>query len=140
VATLRVQTGRDEGAQRYHPIRKLPIKPISMHKLALFDSFSVNAELSVPLDMGRGVTFTFTERPKQMTKVELISMAQKMAGNNIEALPTEKLVDLMTVTQYLTDLCLNEIERRGELEVNDGTPVVPYGCDYYVPTILTRPR
>jgi hypothetical protein len=38
-----------------------------------------------------------------------------MTGGNIADLPSAKLTRLMTVTQFLTDLCLNEIERRGEL-------------------------
>jgi hypothetical protein len=33
---------------------------------------------------------------------------------------------LMTITQHVTDLCLNEIERRGQLRFLDGSPVVPY--------------
>lgn len=32
----------------------------------------------------------------------------------------------MTITQHVTDLCLNEIERRGELTFLHGAPVVPY--------------
>lgn len=47
---------------------------------------------------------------------------------------------LITITQYVTDLCLNEIERRGELTVLDGVPVVPYQCEYMVETVLTRSR
>jgi hypothetical protein len=75
-----------------------------------------------------------------MTKSELIDMAHSIAGENVEKLPTEKLKRLITVTQYPTDLCLNELERRGELEVDGDTPVVPYECEHYVHTILTRPR
>jgi hypothetical protein len=52
----------------------------------------------------------------------------------------------MTITQCVTDLCLNEIERRGELTYMpyfDETtgclaPIIPYACDYYVETVLTR--
>jgi hypothetical protein len=39
---------------------------------------------------------------------------------------------------YVTDICLNETERRGELTISNGVPVVPYECEYGVETILTR--
>jgi hypothetical protein len=49
----------------------------------------------------------------------------------------------MTVTQFVTDLCLNEIEERGELTyapIGDGrlAPIVPYACDHMIETVLTR--
>jgi hypothetical protein len=45
----------------------------------------------------------------------------------------------MTVTQFVTYLCLNQIERRGELQWRDGAPLVPYHADHFVETVLTRP-
>ena len=47
-------------------------------------------------------------------------------------LSSDQLQRLMTVTQHVTDLCLNEIERRGELTFHDGAPMVPYQCEYMV--------
>jgi hypothetical protein len=44
----------------------------------------------------------------------------------------------MTVTQYVTDLCLNEVEQRGELPFYEGHPIVPYASGHMVETILTR--
>jgi hypothetical protein len=44
----------------------------------------------------------------------------------------------MTVTQYVTNLCLNEIEDRGQLVRYMGNVVVPYECDYALETALTR--
>jgi hypothetical protein len=56
----------------------------------------------------------------------------------------------MTITQFIADLCLNEIERRGELtyiptSMKDAgdpmpylAPIVPYHSDYFVETVLTR--
>jgi hypothetical protein len=44
----------------------------------------------------------------------------------------------MTITQHVTDLCLNELEHRGELLMLSDAPVLPYVCDYMLETILTR--
>jgi hypothetical protein len=44
----------------------------------------------------------------------------------------------MTITQFVTDLCLNEIERRGALDFLGGVPVIPYVSEHGVKTILTR--
>jgi hypothetical protein len=42
------------------------------------------------------------------------------------------------VTQYATDVMLDEIERRGELTFEGGVPIVPYMSNWAVETILTR--
>ncbi len=73
-----------------------------------------------------------------MTKEELIEAAYEFTGGNTGQLTTERLRRLMTVAQYVTDICLNEIERRGELAIRDGVPVLPYDSEYGVETILTR--
>jgi hypothetical protein len=44
----------------------------------------------------------------------------------------------VTVTQFVTDLCPNELEDRGELVLVGDTPLVPYVADYRIETILTR--
>jgi hypothetical protein len=76
-----------------------------------------------------------------MTKQELIEAASKMTGGdsrNIQDLTFEQLERLMTVTQFVTDLCLNELEYRGELVLLGDTPLVPYVSDHMVETVLTR--
>lgn len=73
-----------------------------------------------------------------LSKEELTEAAYDMTGGNLADLPLEKLYRLMTVTQYVTDLCLNEVERRGLLETQDGVPCVPYLSDHGVETVLTK--
>jgi len=73
-----------------------------------------------------------------MTKQELIEAAYEMTGGNVKDLTLEHLQKLMTVTQFVTDLCLNEIEERGDLTFLGDMPIVPYQCDHSVQTILTR--
>lgn len=75
-----------------------------------------------------------------MTEHELVEAAYELTGGNIADLSSEKIQRLMTVTQYVTDICLNEIERRGELAFQEGMPVVPYVADHGVETVLTRPE
>jgi hypothetical protein len=80
-----------------------------------------------------------------MTKHELIEAAYEMTGGSVEDLSVDQLERLMTTTQFVTHLCLNEIERRGELTFAPGpsgglVPIVPYQCDHMVETILTRPQ
>ncbi len=58
---------------------------------------------------------------------------------NLSALSLDELERLMTVTQYITDMCLNEIERRGQLLDLGAGYLVPYVCEYMVETALTRP-
>jgi hypothetical protein len=73
-----------------------------------------------------------------MTKRELIEAAYAMTGGNFADLTTEQVEKLMTITQFVTDLCLDEIERRGALDFLGGVPVVPYVSEHGVKTILTR--
>lgn len=81
------------------------------------------------------------EHIPSMSTEELVNGAQEILGvKDMRELPSDKLVHMLTMSQYLTDICLNEIERRGELHVVDGTPTLPYRADHMVDTILTRPR
>jgi hypothetical protein len=78
-----------------------------------------------------------------LSKEELIAAADEMTDGNIKGRTLEQIRRLMTVTQFVTDLCLNEIEKRGELTyAPDGAggllPIVPYECDHAVETVLTR--
>jgi hypothetical protein len=78
-----------------------------------------------------------------MSKTELIEAAYEMTGGNIKDLSLEQILRLMTITQFVTDLCLNEVERRGELTYapsGDGglAPIVPYCSEHSVETVLTR--
>jgi hypothetical protein len=79
-----------------------------------------------------------------MTPEDLIESAYTMTGGNVKDLPLDQLRRLMTITQFVSDLCLNEIERRGELTFAPSpegglAPIVPYQCEHMVETILTRP-
>lgn len=56
----------------------------------------------------------------------------------LETLPSHLILRMITFGQYLTDRCLNEIEKRGELEFIDGDPVLPYVSDHMIETVLTR--
>jgi len=73
-----------------------------------------------------------------MTKAELINAAYEMTGGSASDLSLDQLERLMTVTQFVTDLCLNEIERRGELTFLGNMPILPYLCEHSVETVLTR--
>jgi len=75
-----------------------------------------------------------------MTKQELIETAYVFTGGNVADLSIQQLCRLMTVTQYVTDICLNELEQRGELKFMGGVPILPYESEYGVETILTRPQ
>ena len=74
-----------------------------------------------------------------LSKADLIEAADAMTGGDLKDLSTDEIQQLMTVTQYVTDLCLNEIERRGVLSFYKGAPVLPYESEHGVDTILTRP-
>jgi hypothetical protein len=74
-----------------------------------------------------------------MSKADLVKAANDIIAGNLKDRSTDQIKRLMTVSQYVTDLCLNEIERRGELSFYKGAPVLPYECAYGVDTILTRP-
>jgi len=73
-----------------------------------------------------------------MTKEDLVEAAYQFTGGNLKELSLNQVKRLMTVAMYVGDLCLNEIEDRGELEFVGDAPVLPYDCDYTVPTVLTR--
>jgi hypothetical protein len=76
---------------------------------------------------------------RNMTKDEMIAAATVIVGaSSVRELSIDQILRLMTVTQFVTDRCLNEIERRGELEYDDGVPLVPYCGDIFVETVLTR--
>ena len=47
----------------------------------------------------------------QMSKAELIEAAHEIIGGDLADLSLDKLYRLMTVTQFVTSLCLNEVER-----------------------------
>ena len=60
-------------------------------------------------------------------------------GLLLEFMSYDHIVELMTVTQVITNRCLNEIEQRGELTDHaDGRVIVPYNADFVVETVLTR--
>ncbi len=73
-----------------------------------------------------------------LTKAELLAATAALLGGDVTALPTGAIQRLMTITQHATDIMLNELERRDELEFVQDLPVVPYVSEYMVETILTR--
>jgi hypothetical protein len=82
----------------------------------------------------------------EMSDSELVAAAADfIGGESVKTLATDQTIRLMTVTQYVTDLCLNEVKKRRELafcpspETGELVPIVPYCSSLAVPTILTRP-
>ena len=73
-----------------------------------------------------------------MTRAELQAATAQLLGGHVRDFPLARLQRLITLTQYATDILLNEIEDRGELTFHDGVPIIPYQADYSVSTILTR--
>ena len=73
-----------------------------------------------------------------MPKEQLIDAARVITDGDLAGCSLDRLCRLATVTQFVTDLCLNEIERRGELTYSrdDGRVIVPYQSNYVLPTIL----
>jgi hypothetical protein len=85
--------------------------------------------------------FTQKERrtmSTRLTKAELEEAAYAITGGDLKTLTLDQLHRLMTTTQFVTDLCLNEVERRGELTWMEGAPCVPYHSDHVCWTVLTR--
>jgi hypothetical protein len=82
-----------------------------------------------------------TQSPR-LSKAELIEAAYEITGGNVKDLSYERLCRLMTVTQFVTDLCLNEIERRDELTCDhaNGRVIIPYMCEHQILTMLTGRR
>ena len=76
-----------------------------------------------------------------MTKEELLNAAYDMTAGSLSDLTVDQIQRLMTVTQFVTDTCLNELEDRGEITFGpSGHVIVPYIADHYAETILTRPE
>ncbi|MGX9431435.1 MULTISPECIES: hypothetical protein [Bradyrhizobium] len=73
-----------------------------------------------------------------MSKFELLAAAAEITKGDIKGKSLQEITQLMTVTQYVTGLCLNEIRDRGQLVLYMGNVVVPYECDYVLETALTR--
>ena len=75
-----------------------------------------------------------------LTKNEVQARIAKMipGGLLLQFMSYDHIVDVMTVTQVITNHCLNEIEQRGELTDYGGRVIVPYDADFVVETILTR--
>ena len=75
-----------------------------------------------------------------MTRDDVQARIAKMIPGDLllEFMSYNGIVELMTVTQIITNLCLNEIEERGELTEQEGRAIVPYDADFVVETILTR--
>jgi nitrate reductase assembly molybdenum cofactor insertion protein NarJ len=77
---------------------------------------------------------------KFLTKPELVEAANDVVPGNIKDLSLDDVRLLMTVTQFVTDLCINELEERDELTFYRDRPCIPYCSDHMMETILTRGR
>jgi hypothetical protein len=75
-----------------------------------------------------------------MSREELVQAAGEFVVRPLKEFTLDEMRRLMTVTQYVTDLCLNEIEIRGALTYDRETAsvIVPYQSNYMVQTVLTR--
>ncbi|OYU87665.1 MAG: hypothetical protein CFE29_22790 [Bradyrhizobiaceae bacterium PARB1] len=74
-----------------------------------------------------------------MEKSELLVAAAQLTGSrSLKDMTLDEVERLVTVAQYVFDICLNELDDRGELRDSDGCVSVPYVCDYIVWTALTR--
>jgi hypothetical protein len=74
----------------------------------------------------------------EFTKEELISAASRIVPGDVTELSLDELFRLITVAQFLSDQCLNEIELRGELRCDEEAVHVPYQSLHHLETILTR--
>jgi len=83
-----------------------------------------------------------TEQNYSLSKEKLTQAAARITrgfvGSSLRESTLQDIWGLMTVTQYITDLCLNEVERRGELTYHLGRVIVPYMSEHSVQTVLTR--
>ena len=74
-----------------------------------------------------------------ISKEDLVEAARQLIGRrDLKALSLDEITVMMTITQFITDWSLREIEDRGELTFRDGVPIVPYASNYVVDTIVTR--
>jgi hypothetical protein len=73
-----------------------------------------------------------------VSEEELKRGADEITLGKVSELSSDEIYRIMTITQYVTDLCINEIERRGELDCAGDFPMIPYCSDFGVQTILTR--
>jgi hypothetical protein len=73
-----------------------------------------------------------------MTKEDLIESASGLTAEILKGWSLDELRVLITQSQYVTDICINELERRGEITFSGGSPVLPYVSEHIVETILTR--
>lgn len=71
-----------------------------------------------------------------ITETELIEAAAEITGGDLKHKSLDEMLRLITVVQYIFDICVNELEDRDELPAPDGRVGVPYICDYMVPTAL----
>lgn len=74
----------------------------------------------------------------ELTREQLVEAAYDMTGGDLKSLSLDQVAKLMTVASHVFDLCLNEIEHRGELQMKGGMVIVPYCSDHMVLTALTR--
>lgn len=77
----------------------------------------------------------------ELSKAELESSAKVFFAGHLGLLPRERIAEMLTLATFFSDLCINELERRGHLELSpDGGAIIPYCSEHAVETILTRPQ
>ena len=61
-----------------------------------------------------------------LTEADVLDTAQRFIGDRDLSKQTyDKIVRLLSIATYIADLCILEIEERGLLEFNNGTPSLP---------------
>jgi hypothetical protein len=76
-----------------------------------------------------------------MTEDEVLLHAEHlMQAPSLDTYDYDRIVRILTVASYVADLCIKELEDRGQLEIRHGMPCIPDARpeSLDVPTILTR--
>lgn len=77
----------------------------------------------------------------EITEEELRLHAEHlMQAPGLSGYSYDEVVRILTVAQYVADLCIKEIEDRGRLEWSDGHPCIPDARpeSMFVANVLTR--
>lgn len=83
------------------------------------------------------VTVSDGDQP-QLSQLELEAMAADCCDDDVENLSDDDLRFAVTFSQYLTDRCVAELQKRGQLGEHDGMIVIPYSSEHVVESPLTQ--
>jgi hypothetical protein len=77
-------------------------------------------------------------------EIDLATLKQGIADmlgcddcDDLTTFDTGELLFLVTATQAATDLLINELESRGEIDSFEGSPMIPYHADHIVECVLS---